>query len=113
MMFTPDPFTPSTRQMLEEDGDDMTDIVSAPRMVVTQFIRHHLPISSVNLSTEALDSLVVQVSGSGQAGGYAAGAMSEVSFTRTAPRKTGHSRVLNGSSFQWLFVLHTHTAAPP
>lgn len=47
--------------MLDEEGDDMTDIVSAPRMVVTQFIRHHLPVSDVNVQTAELDSLVVQV----------------------------------------------------
>lgn len=49
-------------QVLEEEGDELSDIVSAPRMVVTQFVRHHMPISSnVNLSKAQLDSLVVQV----------------------------------------------------
>jgi hypothetical protein len=42
----------------------MSDIVSAPRMVVTQFVRHHLPIGTdVNLTKEQLDCLVVQVRG--------------------------------------------------
>jgi len=54
--------TRTRTQVIEEEGDELNDIVSAPRMVISQFIRHHLPISrDVNLSENQLNSLVVQV----------------------------------------------------
>jgi hypothetical protein len=53
-------------QVLEEEGDELSDIVSAPRMVVTQFLRHHMPTGDVGLSNAQLDSLVVQVGAGGR-----------------------------------------------
>jgi hypothetical protein len=51
----------------------MSDIVSAPRMVVSQFIRHHLPVNGVQLPADQLDSLVVQVGRGARAGAQGGG----------------------------------------
>jgi hypothetical protein len=58
----PYPYPPPTPQALEEEGAQMDELVSAPKMVLQGFIRNWFPEEAPEgMAAKQLDALLVQV----------------------------------------------------
>ena len=53
--------TTKHQQAKADDGEELDDLVSAPRMVLQQLIAKHFPVRGVNMTQDELNKLQVQV----------------------------------------------------
>ena len=57
------PKTTQTKKAKADDGEEMDDLVSAPRMVLHSFLTKYFPVEDVEMTEDELNKLQVQVRG--------------------------------------------------